>query len=665
MSRTARAGAAGRAMTATAVAFVLGLAAGMVGCPKQALVQDTVWVEEHAGQGELAKTLTGALDAYAGGDHEEALSLLDAASAMGPDDGVKDFIALHRGMAFLRLGEPGQAHEALAKAAKAHDKAIATSARLLDGLALEEMGDAEKASQILDAAAPGDMAAACEDKVLVERLLDAAAGLALASGDIARACSIHGLQTADLGASEQDLAAAGELLEGIDSALAGIAAGGALVPDTATLLGAVSTHGPFWALLARRAALDAVHAWDLDRAEDLAAQLSEQGFGALAGPVKVAILGAREELAGTDPMTIGALLPLTGKASAVGKIMKKGIETALRILKAENQFEVIYLDTGDDPGITRDHVRALRHEHKAIAAVGPASGATVMAAAEEAAAVGLPLVTLSPRPGLTQVGELVLRNFSTNEAEADMLAAWAVGTAGLRTVAVLYPDTAYGKSMAELFVARVEEKGGEIALVASFAAGETNFLDLAKKVHASPGIQAVFLPVTSQKLGLIAPALACEDVWPAPLADLAKKDGKHRVVLLAPQVAHSADLPVKAGKYLQGTVMCTGFHPGDQDPFTMFFIEEYERDHQAPPNVQAAYAADALLVVGQGVVAGGARTRGELVAWLIDPKRCGAWLFTVGSFGGFLPGGEPAAPLTLVTIEGKGFAAFEAQVPPP
>lgn len=653
--------ALGRARMAMVLAFGLGLGTGLVGCPKQALVLDSNWVRDHAGDEDLRDTLQQALEAHEQGDMKAALALLDAARSRTKDPEVLAFIGLREGMAHLRLGDPGAADEALGPVVSSGFESLASRAHVLMGLAFFAMGRHPEAESILGGTDLATARKVTEDTTLQAGILAAAGDLALSKSDWAGACLRFAWATLDLGSSTSALDEARALLEKLDSAIDKQATVSDPKPKSDELLAAVPSSGPFWALLARRAAHDALIAWDLARAEKLALELESAGFGALATPLMSAIESARNELDATDPMTIGAILPLTGKNASIGLMMKEGIETALRILNTEHEFNVVFLDTAGNTDVARKHVQDLKDKHHAIAVLGPAAGSTAQAAALKAETIGMPLIALSLKPGLTAKRHFVFRNFSTHESEAQLLARYAVQTAGLVRLGVIHPDSTYGRGMAKSFSEEVSALGGKVVLTQAFPPSELNFVEVAGKVSEKKDVQGLFVPATNQQLGLIAPALAYRDVWPAPLEDLATADPDkeaRRLLLMAPQVAYSHDLPFKAGKYLQGTVFSAGFFAETTDPFATFFVQEFERDHKGRVTSYHAYAADSLFIVATAVALGGVRTRSQLPLWLSDPARCTTSTTTVAAFGGFDESGEAAGPLQLFRLSGDTFEAL-------
>jgi ABC-type branched-subunit amino acid transport system substrate-binding protein len=642
------------------LAFALGLAIGLVGCPKQALVLDSDWIKQHADE-SLLETLEKALEAHASGDLKTALALLETARSRTSDPRMLAFIGLREGMAHLRSANPATAEAALDTVVSSGFDELEARAVVLHALALFQQDRPGEAGDVL---AGLDLATArktTDDAQLQHDLLAASGWIALQAGKWKEACLRFAWATQGGGSDAASMEAARELSTALEEALAK-AAGTQQPPppEHAQLLASIPPGSSFWALLAVSAARDALIEWDLVVAENTVAQLEAQGFASLAKPLGESIAAARSELEGTDSTTIGAILPLSGKNAGIGKMMRAGIETALRILNADHDFEVVVLDTAGDAELTRQHLRALKDEHRAIAVIGPAAGTTAMAAAQEAEALGMPLITLTLKPGVTGAGPHVFRNFSTHDVEARMLAGYAVKTAGMERCAIIHPDSTYGRGMAKWFSQSVAELGGEVSTTHPFAPTESNFVEIATKLAGEAGTRCIFVPATSQQLALIAPALAYKDVWPAPLEDLDDASGKkgRRVLLLSPQVGYSPGLPAKAGKYLQGAVFSAGFYAETGDPFATFFVQEFERLNEGRVTSYHAYAADALFIVATAVALGSVRTRPQLAAWLSDPARCTADTSTVAAFGGFAQSGEPLAPLRFIRLTGKTYEAL-------
>ncbi len=180
---------------------------------------------------------------------------------------------------------------------------------------------------------------------------------------------------------------------------------------------------------------------------------------------------------------IGVLLPLTGQYAAFGRQALRGIELALdqysSRVRLDPPLEIIVFDTAADMEKTARGVRELG-EMRVAAIVGPIVMAE--AAAREAQAMEIPIITLTQQAGICDIGDYVFRNFLTPRMQVDVLANHATGTLGLKRFAILYPDEAYGETFLHLFWDRLIENEGIVVGVEKYNPEKTDFSDPIKKL---------------------------------------------------------------------------------------------------------------------------------------------------------------------------------------
>ena len=125
-------------------------------------------------------------------------------------------------------------------------------------------------------------------------------------------------------------------------------------------------------------------------------------------------------------MKIGVLLPLTGEYRRLGEMLYSGIELAAKESLAQNpELEIIVRDTQSTPEGASREMEALVREKNVLAIVGPFAGGESRAAAYKACELGVPIVLLSPKEGLTGIGPQVFRLALTPELQAKALVAYA------------------------------------------------------------------------------------------------------------------------------------------------------------------------------------------------------------------------------------------------
>ena len=298
---------------------------------------------------------------------------------------------------------------------------------------------------------------------------------------------------------------------------------------------------------------------------------------------------------------LGCLVPLSGTYAAYGESVRKGVDLALLTFKANGRgrdFRVEYRDTASDPGKTAQAVRELA-EMGVVAIIGPVGPAEE--AAKEAQARGIPIITLTGRETVTDLGGYVFRHFLTQGIQVKSVTDYASGVLDLKRFAMLYPDEPYGRDMARLFETEVKRRGGVLVASESYAPKTTDFGKQIKKIIASsakntgprePGIDGValrsgidgfFIPDSAETVGLILPQLRFYDV--------------NETVLLGTNLWYSDKLISLAGQYLQHAVIPEGFFAESSEPQVVRFIERFREAYDAKPGYVEAVAYDTALIV--------------------------------------------------------------------
>lgn len=339
------------------------------------------------------------------------------------------------------------------------------------------------------------------------------------------------------------------------------------------------------------------------------------------------LLGRISRRAETKPRVVGAVLPLTSKK------YKAFADTVLRSLQLGfkgGDVELVVKDSGDDPANAARMVEQLAFDDGAIAVIGPLLTDDSRRAALVAEELQIPLITLSRAEGITDIGPHVFRTMVTNSQQADALAEYTMGSLGYRTFAVLFPNTAFGTEFTNAFWDSIESRGGIIRGAETYPHDATTFTDEAKKVvgryyledradyleklrdirdnetdafrkrkaleKAKAGLapvidfDALLVPDSWQKVSLVAPALAVEEMVTnacdkRDLERIQKTTGKDRlktVTLLGPSTWTSPKGPSgdpqlieRGGKYVLCSVFVDGFYENSDRPSTKAFVQTF------------------------------------------------------------------------------------------
>lgn len=325
-----------------------------------------------------------------------------------------------------------------------------------------------------------------------------------------------------------------------------------------------------------------------------------------------------------DRTAIGCLLPLSGRYKAFGMKALKGIELALmQYSESYPQVDIrlVIQDTKGDPETTEKLVNELA-DRKIAAIIGPIINAHE--AAVQAQARKIPIITMTQKEGITDIGDYVFRNFLTPEMQMKTMASFAVERLGLRKFAILYPNEQYGTAFMNLFWDHVVALGGEIRGVESYEPDQSDFASSIKKLvgvyydipedlkhrikpdllqdetvpdkrsrdekeepKAIVDFDAIFIPDGPEKSGLILPQLAYYDVTD--------------VYLLGTNLWHSDKLIQMAEGHAEGAIMPEIFFAESTNETVMQFVQSFTETYDEEPGFIEAIAYDTARILFQTV----------------------------------------------------------------
>jgi ABC-type branched-subunit amino acid transport system substrate-binding protein len=394
--------------------------------------------------------------------------------------------------------------------------------------------------------------------------------------------------------------------------------------------------------------------------------------------------------------TIGVLLPLSGPYEKFGYRALKGIELAMSQFSARGDNPPINIsvkDTGADPDKTVMALEELYQEQVA-AILGPIVTSGI--AAREAQRLGIPIITLTQKDDIPEIGDKVFRNFITPQMQVQALTSFMVETLGLYRFAVLYPEENYGRTFMNLFWDELLELGGQIVGVEAYQPKQTDFSDPIKKLvglyyeipedlkiendiindweqqiaaaqtDAPPpeeivdgqakGAQAeeeeqepepivdfdaIFIPDSPGLVGLIVPQLAYFDI----------KD----VYLLGTNLWHSDALIRIADQYVQGAVMPDGFFAESNSPAVQNFVAIFEQTYAEKPDFIEAVVFDSAMILFHAVSSPHVRYRNEIRDELLNLDNFPG----ITGITRFDEKGEVQKKLHLLRIKGRRFVELE------
>lgn len=416
------------------------------------------------------------------------------------------------------------------------------------------------------------------------------------------------------------------------------------VEEVARVQADLSPSHPAWPLLTFKLARVYQHTRDIPKLKSTLQALLSDAPGSPYTAEAQEMLARADRVGQVRGRTVGVLLPLTGKYKAFGEAVMRGIRLALK----GSDVELVVKDTQGDGTRAASAVEELVFNDGAVAAIGPLFIEDSKRAALVAQDLGLPLLTLTRSEDVTDIGPFVFRNMLTYSAQTKGLVDWATKVMGYKSFAVLYPNTPYGVEMTNDFWDQVLAQGGAVRGAESYTSDQTTFTSQAKKLVGRyyledrrdyfEGVQeatkdvkdsyrrrkavekakskldpivdfeALFIPDEWQRVGLVAPALAVEDIItntcdPREIENLKKTTGKkdiRTVTLLGGNGWNSPknsdgipQLVERGGKFVLCSVFVDGFYADSSREPTKRFVRLFgEMYKDAAPTLLDAVGYD-------------------------------------------------------------------------
>lgn len=396
-----------------------------------------------------------------------------------------------------------------------------------------------------------------------------------------------------------------------------------------------SRHGFLQSAAYYKLGLLAADQRDYARAKGLFAKAASAGQGSELGERAqrfVLQIDARDKV---DPGTIGVVLPLSGKQARVGQKVLRALQLALGIYgKKPSRLRIAVVDSEGHPEVARRAIERLVQEDNVIAIVGGLLSRTAEAEAQRAQEFGVPIIVLTQKSGVTDIGENVFRNALTSQMLVQQLVDTAMGSLKYRNFAILYPNDAYGTEYANLFWDEVKSRGGNISGAQVYEPKETDFRGHIQRMTglfypedradeykyrlkefeaANPkrskrlgavsvedilqpmvDFQALFVPDSVRAVGQIAPMLAYNSV----------KD----VRLLGTNLWNSASLVTRGQKFVEDVVFVDSIGTNDAAFRDSEFFVDFKATYNEEPGMTELQAFDSASLLRQ-LIQGGESSR--------------------------------------------------------
>jgi ABC-type branched-subunit amino acid transport system substrate-binding protein len=426
----------------------------------------------------------------------------------------------------------------------------------------------------------------------------------------------------------------------------------------------LSTSSPAWPIVTYKLAKIYYHLRDWPRLEEtLQSFLRYAPQHPFAQEAQELLARARRR-SEARPKVVGVVLQLSGQYKLIGEAVVRGIRLALQ----GSDIELVVKDSKGDPSVAGKAVEELAFDDGAIAILGPLWVEESKRAALVAEQLEVPILTLTRTENITDLGPHVFRNMLTDTAQAEALANYGTQVLGFKSFAILYPDVSYGSDLASQFWDRLVERGAQVRGAERYAYDQktfttevkklvgryylddrTDYLESAREVSDNVkdpfrrrkaleklraslpplvDFDALFIPDSWSTVGLIAPALAVEDVItnacdPKDLEKIKKTTGRKdfKTVTLLGSAQWSSkkgrsglpELVERGGKFVMCSVYVDGFFADSARPATQRFVHRYRSYYkdEEPPGLLEATGYDSAAMIRRVVEGAKPRSRAQ------------------------------------------------------
>jgi ABC-type branched-subunit amino acid transport system substrate-binding protein len=339
---------------------------------------------------------------------------------------------------------------------------------------------------------------------------------------------------------------------------------------------------------------------DVGRGRELISQVMEEFQDQPYYPQVEAFYDQIKEELIPERNVIGCILPLSGEHRVYGIRSLHGIELAIHAFEPDYdgmRIKLVVKDSKSSPTEAEIAVEELAHNERVMAIIGPLLSVTSHAAAMKAQELGVPIITLTQREDVAEIGDFVFQNCLTNSQQIQALVSLAMEDLGLSRFAILYPRDLYGIRLTHLFIDEVLRRGGEMMGIQSY---DNEQMDFGRQIKQLVGLReekaqkegrqerdfepiiefdALFIPDYSDRIGLIAPQLAYYNVI--------------GVKLLGTSAWNSPELVSEEGKYVDESLFVDGFFKDSRNPRIQSFVRDFGKTFESDPTILEAQAYDA------------------------------------------------------------------------
>ena len=344
-----------------------------------------------------------------------------------------------------------------------------------------------------------------------------------------------------------------------------------------------------------------------------------------------------------DRLSVGVVLPLTGKFSAYGKKALDGVMLAAGIFNTSrtSDFRIFIEDTASSPSLAQQAVDTLFYDKHVVAIIGPLNAREAVTVADRAQQLGVLNLSLSAKEGISGRGAYLFQNALTPRVQLESLVQHCTQQKGFRRFAILSPSDNFGRDMTENFWELAERNQAKIVAYHTYAPEEKDFQWLVRELTGLANLKyrrqentklgeylqeqkqktgkepkstlpplvdfdAIFVPDTPKNVASLAASLAYFEVSGAPL--------------LGTTEWNSDQLFKRGGRYVEGAIFPGGVSLATRNVRQREFIREYSEAYGSLPDLLAGQAYEAMELIALATTKSTSGNRNEIAQTLASVR---------------------------------------------
>ena len=289
---------------------------------------------------------------------------------------------------------------------------------------------------------------------------------------------------------------------------------------------------------------------------------------------------------GSEPINVGALLPMTGSVAAFGQMGWDGIQIARKIQPQAlgRPVELKLSDTKSDKVDSANAMSRLIEKEKVVAVLGEMISGDTIAASDYAERSKIPMISpTATNPIVTQGKKFVFRVCFIDPEQGRVGAKLALDNLKAKTAAIIYDISQdYCVGLKTFFQREFTQSGGKIVSETMFKTGDRDFTPQLSRIKSvNPDI--IYAPIYYTECAL--------------MAKQAREMGLN-VPILAGDGVQAPELIQLGGKDVEGVYFTAHFHEDVvESPLGKKFLELFKKETGKELDSYTAQAGDAYFVL--------------------------------------------------------------------